>query len=85
MVAGEVMLHAVDDVVAALAEGYQLAQRTLVRAQESARREFVDDLLAGAADVVGVLQRAAGFGLDLSGPHAVPWCDADRPFGDPSR
>ena len=51
--AGEVMLHAVDDVVAALAEGYQLARRALVRAQESARREFIDDLLAGTADVVG--------------------------------
>ncbi len=82
--AGEVMLHAVDDVVAALAEGYQLARRALVRAQVSARREFIDDLLAGTADVASVLQRADGFGLDLSGPHAVAVVQAERPFSDAS-
>lgn len=80
--AGEVMLHAVDDVVAALAEGYQLARRALVRAQESARREFIDDLLGGATDVVTLLHRAVGFGLDLSGPHAVATVEAERPFDD---
>ncbi len=78
--AGEVMLHAVDDVAAALAEGYQLARRALVRAQESARREFIDDLLSGTADVASVLTRAAGFGMDLSGPHAVVVIKADQPF-----
>ncbi len=80
--AGEVMLHAVDDVVAVLAEGYQLARRALVRAQEAARREFVDDLLNGAADVVGLLHRATGFGLDLSGPHAVAVVQTDRRYDD---
>ncbi len=74
------MLHAVDDVAAALAEGYQLARRALVRAQESARREFINDLLRGTADVAGVLTRAAGFGMDLSGPHAVAVIKADQPF-----
>ena len=82
VVAGEVMLHAVDDVVASITEGYQLARRALVRAQESARREFIDDLLNGASDVVGLLQRADGFGLDLSGPHAVATVLATRPFDD---
>ena len=82
VVAGEVMLHAVDDVVAALTEGYQLARRALVRAQESARREFIDDLLGGTTDVVGLLHRADGFGLDLSGPHAVATVAAQRPFDD---
>ena len=82
VVAGEVMLHAVDDAVAALAEGYQLARRDLVRAQESARREFIDDLLLGAADVTGLLLRAPGFGLDLSGPHAVAVVAAERDFDD---
>ena len=79
--AGEVMLHAVDDVVAELAEGYQLARRALVRAQESSRREFIDDLLSGAADVAGVLARAGGFGMDLSGPHAVAVIHAEQPIG----
>ncbi len=84
VLAGEVMLHATDDVVAALAEGYQLARRSLVRTQESARREFIDDLLNGATDVVGVLHRATGFGLDLSGPHAVATVAAEREFTDGS-
>lgn len=82
VVAGEVMLHAVDDVVAALSEGYQLARRALVRSQESARREFIDDLLNGTADVVSVLHRAGGFGLDLSGPHAVATVRAEHDFDD---
>lgn len=80
--AGEVMLRAVDDVVAALAEGFQGAQRVLLRAQESARREFVDDLLSGAGGVTSVLQRASGFGLHLSGPHSVAVVRATRPFVD---
>jgi DNA-binding PucR family transcriptional regulator len=82
--AGQVMLHATDDVVAALAEGFQLARRALVRAEEGARREFFDDLLTGSADVVGLLHRATGFGLDLSGPHAVAVVSAERPFDDGS-
>jgi DNA-binding PucR family transcriptional regulator len=84
VVAGQVMLHAVDDVVAALAEGFQLARRTLVRAQESARREFIDDLLSGTSDVAGVVHRAGGFGLDLSGPHSVAIVAAEREFVDGS-
>lgn len=80
--AGEVVLRAVDDAVAALAEGYQQARRGLVREQESARREFIDDLLSGGADVAGLLERAAGFGLDLTGPHAVAVVRAERAFTD---
>lgn len=78
----EVMLRAVDDAVAALAQGYQLARRGLIREQESARREFVDDLLAGGTDVAGLIERAADFGLDLSSPHAVAVVRADAPFRD---
>jgi sugar diacid utilization regulator len=80
--AGEVALRAVDDAVAALSEGYQLARRSLVREQESARREFVDDLLSGRADVGGLVDRAAGFGLDLSGPHAVAIVRTELPVTD---
>ena len=82
--AGEVMLRAVDDAVAELAEGYQLARRTLVRAEVLARREFVDDLLSGTSDVAGVLGRAQTFGLDLSGPHAVAVVASSKPFTDES-
>lgn len=80
--AGEVMLHAVDDAVAELAEGFQLARRALVRAEVSARREFVDDLLSGSADVAGVHGRAENFGLDLAGPHAVVVVEATTPYTD---
>lgn len=82
--AGEVMLRAVDDAVAELAEGFQLARRTLVRAEVLARREFVDDLLSGTSDVAGVLGRARTFGLDLSSPHAVVVVTSSKPFNDTS-
>lgn len=82
VVAGEVMLRAVGDAAAALADGYQAARRGLVRAQESARREFIDDLLSGPGDVAALLHRASEFGLDLSGPHAVAVVGADKPFVD---
>ena len=82
VVAGEVMLHAVDDAVAAITEGFQLARRSLVRGEESAHREFIDDLLTGGSDVAGVLRRADGYGLDLSGPHAVAVVTAQHPFAD---
>lgn len=80
--AGEVMLRAVDDAIAALAEGYQLARHDLVRAQESARRELVDDLLSGGSDVHGVVTRARGLGLDLAGPHAVAVVRAEHALED---
>ncbi len=69
--AGEVLLRASDDAVAALTEGYQLARRQLVRREESARREFVDDLLTGTSDVPGLVTRAQRYGLDLAAPHTV--------------
>jgi hypothetical protein len=80
--AGEVMLRAVDDAIAALAEGFQLAQHDLIRAQESARRELVDDLLTGGSDVHGVVTRARGFGLDLAGPHGVAVVRSTRAVDD---
>jgi sugar diacid utilization regulator len=82
VVAGQVMLHAVDDVVAELAEGYQLARRLIVRAEESARREFVDDLLSATGTPGELVQRAVGVGLDLAAPHAVAVVRAARPFVD---
>ena len=82
--AGEVVLRATDDAVASLTEGYQLARRQLVRREESDRREFVDDLLAGTADVSGLLRRAPRFGLELTGPHAVAVVRAQTPFRDGS-
>ncbi|MGU3431904.1 PucR family transcriptional regulator [Actinomycetes bacterium M1A6_2h] len=80
--AGDVMLRAADDVVAELTEGFQLARRSIVRMEESARREFVDDLLMGGGNVADMSARAAGFGLNLSGPHCVLVVRAETPFTD---
>ena len=83
--AGELMLRAAQDVVAALTEGYQLARRELVAAQAAARREFVDDLLLGGTqELAGLVERAASFGLTLAGPHAVVIVEAEQPFTDSS-
>lgn len=83
--AGEVMLRAAADVTAVLAEGYQLARRELLRAQEADRRAFVDELLVGGAYASSsLLERAARFGLTLAGPHAVLLVEADRQFSDTS-
>jgi sugar diacid utilization regulator len=68
--AGEAMLRAVDDAVAALADGYQTARRRLGREQEGARRRFLDDLLEGGS-VSEVLEQAPAFGVTLTGPHVV--------------
>ncbi len=83
--AGELMLRGADDVVGALAEGYQLARRQLVATQAAERREFVDDLLLGGSqELAGLVERAASFGLTLAGPHAAVVVQAERPFADSS-
>ncbi len=82
--AGEAVLRAIDDAVAAGVEGHQLARRELTRREEAARRELFDDLLSGRHDVTGVTSRAAEFGLDLAGPHAVAVIAAGQPFVDGS-
>ena len=79
------MLHAADDVVAALTEGYQLARRSLVRAQESARREFIDDLLDGR-DRRGRPPAACRPVSVSTSPDRMPSATvrAERPFDDAS-
>lgn len=81
--AGEMVLRAMDDAVAALTEGYQLARREVIAAQAAARRTFVDDLLLGGAQAAaGLAERGATFGLNLAGPHAVAVVRAEQPFVD---
>lgn len=69
--AAEAVLRVVDDAVAALVEGYQAAQRQMIRREVSLRRELIDDLIRGDADVAGLLERAEPFGLDLGQPHMI--------------
>src|SRR5947209_13037457 len=82
--AGQRVLRACDDAVAALAEGYASARRAVVRREEALRREFVDDLLAGTADPAGLLVRAQSYGLQLAGAHAVLLARTVVPFQDAS-
>ncbi|WP_223838685.1 PucR family transcriptional regulator [Saccharopolyspora pogona] len=69
--AAEAVLHVVADSVATLAEGYTEGRRQMVRWEETLRRELIDDLLRGDADVGGLVERAEPFGLDLSRTHRV--------------
>ena len=54
-----------------LAEGYNDARRQMVRWEETLRREFIEDLLRGDADVGRLVERAEPFGLDMARPHQV--------------
>ncbi|MEV5911278.1 PucR family transcriptional regulator [Streptomyces chartreusis] len=64
-------LAALHQVIDAFSEGYERAQRQAVRQEEAARREFIDDLLYGRADLGRLAERAERFGLRLSHAHAV--------------
>jgi sugar diacid utilization regulator len=69
--AADAVLFVVDTAVAGLAEGHAEARRQQVRWEETQRREFVEDLLRGDADVGRLVERAEPFGLDMARPHQV--------------
>ena len=54
-----------------MAEGYTEARKQMVRQEETLRREFIEDLLRGDADVGRLVERAELFGLDMGRPHQV--------------
>jgi hypothetical protein len=65
------VLAVVEQTVDAFADGYERAQRHVVRREEAARREFIDDLLHGRGDPGQLASRCERFGLRLSRTHAV--------------
>ncbi|MEI6497661.1 MAG: helix-turn-helix domain-containing protein [Actinomycetota bacterium] len=69
--AAATMFRAADDAAEALAAGYERSQRRTIRFEESLRREFVDDLLAGSGEPDVMVERAARFGFNLAGAHQV--------------
>jgi sugar diacid utilization regulator len=69
--AAAAVLHVVDEAVASLVEGYTEARRQMARWEETLRREFIEDLLRGDADVGRLVERAEPFGLDMARPHQV--------------
>ncbi|TDD38737.1 PucR family transcriptional regulator [Nonomuraea terrae] len=80
--AGEAVFRAADRSIVALVEGYERAQRMMIRREEALRREFIDDLLHGRRDLGALAERAARFGLRLAGSHVVAIAEAERPFYD---
>ncbi len=63
----EAIFRYTDQISTTVAEAYARAQRSIVREQEGARREFLADLLYGTdASPEDILQRAHTFGYDLS-------------------
>lgn len=75
------VLRAANEAVVALADGYDDAHRSAIRAEEALRREFVDDLLHGA-DPGRLAERAGRFGLHLAAHHVVAVVLGEPPFTD---
>jgi sugar diacid utilization regulator len=69
--AADAVLRVLDDAIGVLVDGHQAARRDMIRQEESLRREVIDDLLRGDADVSAMVERAEPFGLDLGRPHQV--------------
>lgn len=76
------MMRAADDAIVALAEGYDGAQRLVLRQEETRRREFIDDLLYGRSDLGRLAETAERFGLQLAGQLAVAAARAGHGFID---
>lgn len=63
----EAVLRYTDQISGAVAEAYSRAQRSIIREQEGARREFLSDVLYGTdVSPEDILRRAHSFGYDLS-------------------
>lgn len=65
------LLALVQATLPVLMESYEQARQSFGPHEESERRQFIDDLLMGDADVAGLIQRAVPFGLDLARSHQI--------------
>ncbi|MFC5886165.1 helix-turn-helix domain-containing protein [Kitasatospora sp. CM 4170] len=79
---GDAVLGAAEAALAALGEGHERALRLAVRQEESARREFIHDLLYGRSDLGLLAERAERFGLRLAGRYVVAVAVGDEPYAD---
>lgn len=79
--AAEAVLRVLDDAVGVLVDGHQSERRDMIRHEEALRREFVDDLLRGDADVSRMVTRAEPFGIDLGKYHHVALAQPRDPGG----
>lgn len=66
--------------VAALAAGFETAQRRSIEAEEALRREVIHDLLVGGADPLELDERARFAGLDPEPVHHVVVAETATPI-----
>ncbi|MFF6783895.1 helix-turn-helix domain-containing protein [Streptomyces sp. NPDC012510] len=76
------VLTVVEQAVDAFADGYERAQRLVVRKEEATRREFIDDLLHGRGDQGQLAARSERFGLRLSRAHAVAVAEGPEKYDE---
>jgi hypothetical protein len=57
----------------------------VLRSEEAAHLRFVEDLLRGQADLGSMIDRAAGYGLNLAAAHVVAVAEAERPLAPAGR
>ncbi|MYV50573.1 helix-turn-helix domain-containing protein [Streptomyces sp. SID2888] len=78
----DAVLAVVEQAVDAFADGYERAQRRVVRKEEAARREFIDDLLHRRGDPGHLASRCERFGLRLSRTHAVAVAEGPEKYDE---
>ena len=83
--AAEAVLRVLNDAVGVFVDSHQAGRREMIRHEESLRREFIDDLLRGDANVSGLVERAEPFGLDLGRSHRVALAAPGDPRDDVDR
>lgn len=83
--AAEAVLRVLNDAVGVFVDSHQAARRESIRQEESLRREFIDDLLRGDADVSRLVERAEPFGLDLGQSHRIALAAPDTSNDDVDR
>lgn len=76
------VLAVIEQAVDAFADGYERAQRLVVRKEEAARREFIDDLLHGRGAPGQLAARSERFGLRLSRAHAVAVAEGPEKYDE---
>jgi len=81
--AADAVLQVIGDAVAGFVEAYQDERREAIRWEEASRREFIDDLLRGDADVARLVERAEPFGLDLTRVHQIALATSESGTADP--
>jgi DNA-binding PucR family transcriptional regulator len=80
--AADAVLQVVGEAVASFVDAYQDERREAIRREEAARRDFIDDLLRGDADVAALVERAEPFGLDLTREHQIALATSDSPMAE---